>query len=302
MYKRKKREADGSTSEYAVEDHAWRLYRDGGGDVNALPDYFVSALAMSAQDHRHDGSRAALRGHVAISKTVNIPADHPNEDFRPVPQVGARSKAWPPTGPTPSGSVLEVSTPAPAPPAAAAPAPAPAAPVVDPMRTVIESRPSSGLSAVAEKVEYWTQEGHKTLYIIVSFPPVPTGVGNHVHRAIEFFMPVGRVASRSSGSPPACGLSPQRGGFSERAFRTCARWRGTAAPGAWARTSALMAPWRPCGNDLEVAAIALPCKTFWPAAWPSRSSNPCRWTSLKRPLACRPRWQARSAVNAARTP
>ena len=51
MYKRKKREADGSTSEYAVEDHAWRLYRDGGGDVNALPDYFVSALAMSAQDH-----------------------------------------------------------------------------------------------------------------------------------------------------------------------------------------------------------------------------------------------------------
>ncbi len=26
-YKRKKREADGSTSEYAVEDHAWRLYR-----------------------------------------------------------------------------------------------------------------------------------------------------------------------------------------------------------------------------------------------------------------------------------
>src|SRR5690606_37497847 len=25
MYRRKKREADGSTSEYAVEDHAWRL-------------------------------------------------------------------------------------------------------------------------------------------------------------------------------------------------------------------------------------------------------------------------------------
>ena len=51
MYKRKKRESDGSTTEYAVEDHAWRLYRELGGDVNALPDYFVSALAMSAQDH-----------------------------------------------------------------------------------------------------------------------------------------------------------------------------------------------------------------------------------------------------------
>lgn len=46
---------------------------------------------------------------------------------------------------------------------------------------------------MAEKVEYWTQEGHKTLYIIVSFLPVPTGVGNHtVDRAIEFFMPVGQ--------------------------------------------------------------------------------------------------------------
>jgi ribonucleoside-diphosphate reductase alpha chain len=47
MYKRKKREADGSKSEYAVEDHAWRLYRELGGDVTKLPDYFVSALEMS---------------------------------------------------------------------------------------------------------------------------------------------------------------------------------------------------------------------------------------------------------------
>ncbi|MGC8159741.1 hypothetical protein ACP3WZ_24765, partial [Salmonella enterica] len=50
-YTRRKREADGSTSEYAVEDHAWRLYRLLGGDVNRLPDYFVSALEMPAADH-----------------------------------------------------------------------------------------------------------------------------------------------------------------------------------------------------------------------------------------------------------
>jgi ribonucleoside-diphosphate reductase alpha chain len=37
-YTRKKREADGSRSEYAVEDHAWRLYRALGGDVEPLPD------------------------------------------------------------------------------------------------------------------------------------------------------------------------------------------------------------------------------------------------------------------------
>jgi ribonucleoside-diphosphate reductase alpha chain len=50
-YRRKKRLPDGSTQDYAVQDHAWRLYRHLGGDVGNLPDYFVSALEMSAQDH-----------------------------------------------------------------------------------------------------------------------------------------------------------------------------------------------------------------------------------------------------------
>ncbi len=34
---RRKREADGSTTEYDVEDHAWRLYRALGGDTSQLP-------------------------------------------------------------------------------------------------------------------------------------------------------------------------------------------------------------------------------------------------------------------------
>src|SRR5690606_1909929 len=68
-----------------------------------------------------------------------------------------------------------------------------AAAPVDPMRSVIESRPKGALSAVADKVEYWTQEGHKTLYIIVSFLPMPDVDGvSTVERAIEFFMPVGQ--------------------------------------------------------------------------------------------------------------
>ena len=50
-YFRKKREPDGSTTEYEVADHAWRLYRAWGGDVNALPPYFVTALDMHALDH-----------------------------------------------------------------------------------------------------------------------------------------------------------------------------------------------------------------------------------------------------------
>ena len=90
-----KREADGSTSEYAVEDHAWRLYRDGGGDVNALPDYFVSALAMSAQDHIAMMEAVQPFVDTAISKTVNIPADYPYEDLGPVPAGLARTAQRP---------------------------------------------------------------------------------------------------------------------------------------------------------------------------------------------------------------
>src|SRR6266550_1011867 len=47
-YTRKKRMADGTLKEFPVEDYAWRLYRHDGGDVNALPPYFVTALELSA--------------------------------------------------------------------------------------------------------------------------------------------------------------------------------------------------------------------------------------------------------------
>ena len=75
MYKRRKREADGSMAEYAVEDHSWRLYRELGGDVSKLPEYFVSALEMSAQDHIAMMEAVQPFVDTAISKTVNIPAD-----------------------------------------------------------------------------------------------------------------------------------------------------------------------------------------------------------------------------------
>jgi ribonucleoside-diphosphate reductase alpha chain len=80
-YTRKKRAADGSTEEYAVEDHAYRLYRQMGGDVAQLPGHWVTALEISALDHMR--MLKAVQPHVdsAISKTVNVPADYPFEDF-----------------------------------------------------------------------------------------------------------------------------------------------------------------------------------------------------------------------------
>ncbi|MGN8002061.1 adenosylcobalamin-dependent ribonucleoside-diphosphate reductase [Acidovorax sp. 22279] len=260
MYKRKKRESDGSTTEYAVEDHAWRLYRELGGDVEALPDYFVSALAMPAEGHIAMMEAVQPFVDTAISKTVNIPADYPYEGFKDLYLQAWRAKLKGLATYRPNsilGSVLEThAEPAPAP--AAAPV-APPAPPVDPMRTVIESRPQGGLSAVAEKLEYWTQEGHKTLYLIVSFLPVPTGVGNGtVDRAIEFFMPVGQSGESQqwiTSSMRMLSLAA-RGGFLERALsdmRKVAWDRGPVRLGTHRKDDGTLVPmW----HDSEVAAMA----------------------------------------------
>jgi ribonucleoside-diphosphate reductase alpha chain len=50
-YTRKKRQPDNSFKTYAVEDHAWRLYRHLHGSDAPLTDAFVTALEMSAEAH-----------------------------------------------------------------------------------------------------------------------------------------------------------------------------------------------------------------------------------------------------------
>ncbi|WP_199154141.1 adenosylcobalamin-dependent ribonucleoside-diphosphate reductase [Chromobacterium sp. ASV23] len=81
FYTRKKRMADNTQQEYLVEDHAYRVWRMQGGDTAKLPDYFVSALEMSALDHMRMVAAVAPYVDTAISKTVNVPADYPFEDF-----------------------------------------------------------------------------------------------------------------------------------------------------------------------------------------------------------------------------
>ena len=81
-YTRKKRMADGSFKEYAVEDHAWRLYRHLHGDNAPLTPAFVTALEMSAQAHAAMVAAVAPCIDTSISKTVNVPADYPYADFQ----------------------------------------------------------------------------------------------------------------------------------------------------------------------------------------------------------------------------
>ncbi|MFZ5483947.1 MAG: LAGLIDADG family homing endonuclease [Pseudomonadota bacterium] len=80
-YTRKKRMPDGGTKEYQVEDHAYRVYRDMGGDMERLPGGFVTALEISALDHMKMVAAVAPFVDSAISKTVNVPADYPFDDF-----------------------------------------------------------------------------------------------------------------------------------------------------------------------------------------------------------------------------
>jgi ribonucleoside-diphosphate reductase alpha chain len=247
-YRRKKREADGSTSEYDVEDHAWRLYRSMGGDVAHLPPSFVSALQMPADAHLAMMQAVQPFIDTAISKTVNVPADHPFEAFKGLYlqawQAGLKGLAtYRPNEIL--GAVLRETPPAES-------AARPAAP--DPMRAVIESRPQGTLPAVVEKIEYWTQQGQQRLYLVVSFLPLDDGR----ERAIEFFMPVGQsVESQQWITSSMRMLSlAARGGFLERALadmRKVAWDRGPVRLGTHAKADGSLVPqW----HDSEVAAIA----------------------------------------------
>ncbi|MFZ2738477.1 MAG: adenosylcobalamin-dependent ribonucleoside-diphosphate reductase [Burkholderiaceae bacterium] len=256
LYQRKKREADGSTTQYTVQDHAWRLYQQLGGDIEHLPEYFVSALEMSAEDHI--AMMQAVQPYIdtAISKTVNVPADYSFEDFTSLYlrawQAGLKGLAtYRPNSIL--GSVLELG------PLANESESNPVALAVDPMRSVIESRPKGGLSAVAEKIEYWTQEGHKTLYLVVSFLPIPASESSGAaERAIEFFMPVGQSGESQQWITASMRLLSlaARGGFLPRALsdmRKVAWDRGPVRYGTFDKADGSHVPlW----HDSEVAAIA----------------------------------------------
>lgn len=192
-YQRKKRMADDSMRTYEVEDHAWRLYRrlHPQATTDGLPPPFVTALQMRADDHLRMLEAVQPFIDTAISKTVNVPADYPYDDFR-----GLYLEAWRaglkglatyrPNAVL--GSVLG-SVPA------TTPQPEAPAPDDDPLRKRFEGRPLGELASVTSKVEYSTQEGRRTVYLTVSFirvEGVHEGVPVTIERPFEFFMPAGQ--------------------------------------------------------------------------------------------------------------
>lgn len=91
-YTRNKYLPDGSSRLYTVEDHAWRLYQSMVGETKQPPDYFVSALEMNTNDHL--SMMEAIQPYIdsAISKTVNLSACYPFEDFKDLYERAWRAK------------------------------------------------------------------------------------------------------------------------------------------------------------------------------------------------------------------
>ncbi|HEY1609226.1 MAG TPA: ribonucleoside-diphosphate reductase, adenosylcobalamin-dependent, partial [Paraburkholderia sp.] len=256
-YQRTKRMADGSNQTFAVEDHAWRLFREMGGDIAALPGYFVSALDMTAQEHV--AMMAAVQPYVdtSISKTVNVPADYPFDAFEGLYldawQRGLKGLATYRPNET-LGAVLQVTP-------AAQESDTNGDGFLDPLRVAIDHRPKGELPAVIEKIEYLTQAGKVSLYVAVSFLEVTGMVGGEqltIERPIEFFIPVGqRDQSQQWITATMRSLSfAARGGFVARALQDMRKvsWdRGQVRMGDTQRLDGKRIPlW----HDSEVAAIA----------------------------------------------
>ena len=188
-YTRRKRTADNGIKVYEVEDRAYRLYRAMGGDVADLPAYFVSAMDMTAAEHLKMLEVVQPFIDSSISKTVNVPKDYPFGEFKELYlkawRAGLKGLAtYRPNDVT--GAVLSVES----------PAPAAAVPMDDdPLRRQFGSRPYGDLEGVTSKVEYWTTEGKKSVYLTVNFMRVQGMLGGQaveIERPVEFFVPAGQ--------------------------------------------------------------------------------------------------------------
>lgn len=188
-YNRKKRMPDGSERIYEVRDYSYDLFiKDYKGEYKngkpILPDSYVTALELSAKAHKDMVAAVAPFIDSAISKTVNVPEDYPYDDFKNLYFEAWKDGLKGITTYRPNntlGSVLSVDS--------------PKKEVLEddcPYTKKFDTRPLGALNGTTTKLEYYTFEGKKCIYITVNYVEVD-GVVNgkkvKVKRPIEFFVP-----------------------------------------------------------------------------------------------------------------
>lgn len=264
VYNRKKRMAVGDAKIYEVADHAWRLYRSLGNDVSdesKLPPQFVTALNMSATDHMKMLQVVQPFVDSAISKTVNVPADYPYEDFQNLYldawRAGLKGLAtYRPNNIL--GSVLSVAAPEPT---ATTTSATKQVPDDDLLRKQFDGRPFGDLESVTSKIQYMTYEGKKTVYLTVSFIHIDGIVGGErvtIERPFEFFMPAGQKNDGQqwiSASMRLLSMAARSGGSIAKALADMREvvWdKGTVRCGMITKEDGTQAP---LFHESEVAAI-----------------------------------------------
>lgn len=219
-YNRKKRNGDGTTTTYPVIDHGLRVYistkvktlADALLDaivnyketftipesdrVFNLKEYLSSTSIQTALELDTDAHLRMLQVvqpfiDTSISKTVNIPADYPFEDFKHVYDKAWEYKLKGVSTYRPNnilGSVLSVGT--------ATPKEEPKVvlqPDLDPLSVIFNTRPLGDLVATSKKIKYSGPSGDGTLFVSVSFIEAfgyKDGVSISANRPIEIFITV----------------------------------------------------------------------------------------------------------------
>ena len=250
-YQRKKREADGSASTTTSKTMPGACTASWAATPSKLPDYFVSALAMPAA--ATSAMMEAVQPFVdtAISKTVNVSADYPYEDFKGLYQqawkAGLKGLAtYRPNAIV--GSVLQTSC----------------------RRRRLPARERRPARSDARGDREPAQgrarrRGREDRVLDPPGPPdavpggvVPAGGPMAASARSSSSCRWARAASRSNGSPPACGCCrwPRAAASSNARWPTCARSHGTADRCAWAPTVKADGTQVPMWHDSEVAAMA----------------------------------------------
>lgn len=164
------------------------------GEKPELPEYFITALEMSVDEHISVLKVAAPLIDTAISKTVNVPADYPYEDFEQIYLKAYESGLKGISTYRPNdilGSVLqEVKK-------EEAPVKKESTLVKDVeefLYGTIEKLPEKRLKAIRGKISYMSAEGPEQIYVVVSYLSqgflVEEGSSSimSIHRPIEVFI------------------------------------------------------------------------------------------------------------------